>query len=156
MSTRCQIGFYKNGEKELTDWEALIYRHSDGYPEGVLPDIIPFLLWFKEDRGISDLEYCSARLLQYLCNEYDGHEKEMEKKFPSMRRRHKDENFTGTLGHGICKQFHGDIDYFYYIYPNAIKVYAVSFGMEPKGWKLLSEIQLVKGLDPEKVVTRFK
>ncbi len=33
MSTRCQIGFYEPRQKDLTKFEALIYRHSDGYPD---------------------------------------------------------------------------------------------------------------------------
>lgn len=46
MSTRCQIGFYEAEEKDLDNFEALIYRHSDGYPDtehGVLAAIVPFL-----------------------------------------------------------------------------------------------------------------
>ena len=80
MSTRCQIGIYENGKAKFKEFYALLYRHSDGYPGtidgkkwGVLTDVVPFLRWWKTQRGISDLEYTSARLLQYLCNTYDGH-----------------------------------------------------------------------------------
>jgi hypothetical protein len=38
MSTRCQIGFYpeKPTKDTLQNPDALIYKHSDGYPEGVV------------------------------------------------------------------------------------------------------------------------
>ena len=79
MSTRCQIGVYENKDKSLKEFDVLLYRHSDGYPGkadnsegGVLPEIIPFLKWWKSQRGISDTEYAGARLLQWLCNNYDG------------------------------------------------------------------------------------
>lgn len=121
MSTRCQIGIYENKEKEHKDFEVLLYRHSDGYPEGVLPDIIPFLKRWKKQRGISDTEYIGARLLQHLCNEYDGLSKTTLKQLKSK------DGFTGVLGHGICKDFHWDIAYFYKIYPNAVEVYKVKF-----------------------------
>lgn len=123
MSTRSQIGFYENKEQPLKKFEALIYRHSDGYPDtkhGVISAIKPFLKWWKKGQGLGDLEYLSARLLQYLCNRYDnnGYGKALGKKYQN-------DNFTGTLGHGICKNFHGDIEYFYKIYPNAMEVYKV-------------------------------
>jgi len=74
MSTRCQIAFYDRrprGEKSIMEkWEALVYRHSDGYPEGVMPELVPFLRRWMKVRGW-DLEYCAARLLQDMCNRYD-------------------------------------------------------------------------------------
>lgn len=132
MSTRCQIGFYKSKEKKLQDFEVLIYRHSDGYPGkvdkdgkeidyGVLADILPFLKWWKKARGLSDLEYVSARLLQYLCNKYDKQSKKICREIKSTY--DGNEQFTGILGHGICKEFHWDIEYFYKIYPDAIEIY---------------------------------
>jgi len=145
MSTRCQIGFYDKKEDKLQDFQSLIYRHSDGYPEGVLPDITPFLKWWKNERGLSDSEYASARLLQYLCNRYDGHNadywKEIDKK--------PNDDLTGTLGHGICKNFHWDIEYFYKIYPNELQVYKVVTNYDNKSpeldfekWKVEKTIKL--------------
>ena len=148
MSTRCQIGFYEKDEKDLSKWEVLLYRHSDGYPGeedgskyGVLADIVPFLKWWSSNRGIADLEYCSARLLQYLCNKYDEEMSESEIKnqnvVVSERIR-----FTGILGHGICKAFHGDIEYFYAIYPDRLEVYKVPY--DENSWKKIKTIRLVK------------
>ena len=143
MSTRCQIGFYAKKEDKLQDFQALIYRHSDGYPgkadgseAGVLPEIIPFLKWWKDDRGLNDCEYVSARLLQYLCNTHD----ECMLKFSSAKPNKK--NLTGTLGHGICKNFHGDIEYFYKIYPDELQVYDVTDADNPEIWAIIKTIKL--------------
>ena len=77
MSTRCQIGFYEPGEKDLGKFEALIYRHMDGYPGkadgseyGALADIVPILQDFKKNRGLDDVEYASAWLVAKLKDGY--------------------------------------------------------------------------------------
>ena len=146
MSTRCQIGFYESKEKPLKEFEVLIYRHSDGYPGtiqgreyGVLTDIVPFLRWWTKARGMSDLEYVSARLLQYLCNKYDGAYKKNYEKVSQQK-----EGFTGILGHGICKTFHWDIAYFYRIYPNVLEVYKANIceKFKDSDFKLLKTIPL--------------
>lgn len=128
MSTRCQIGIYgKEGEPELKSWDALIYRHSDGYPSGVLPDIMPFLAYFDRVRGVDDTEYVSARLLQYMTNLYDGNTIRwfVEDKLGNPQEIEDTKKFTGTLGHGISKQFHWDIEYFYAISKDGVRVYEV-------------------------------
>lgn len=159
MSTRCQIGVYRKDEKDLNKWEALIYRRSDGYPEGVLPDIIPFLKWFKTARGISDTEYVSARLLQWLTNEYDGVTAEIQKELKTTLPQHLSNDttsgYTGTLGFGICKDFHGDIEYFYAVYPNGVRVYEVTYSekkQDPSKWILLRDINLDNGETLEEIL----
>uniref|UniRef100_A0A6M3JEG2 Uncharacterized protein n=1 Tax=viral metagenome TaxID=1070528 RepID=A0A6M3JEG2_9ZZZZ len=147
MSTRCQIGFYNKKEDNIKDFQALIYRHSDGYPEGVIPDIEPFLKWWAKGRGLGDVEYVSARLLQYLCNQYDEDGKAFAKEMRSKNipiSKTTEELFTGTLGHGICRGFHWDIEYFYKIYPNAIEIYDVPFmdKFDEKQFKLIKTIKL--------------
>ena len=37
MSTRCQIEFYDGEPVDAGEPAARIYKHSDGYPEGILP-----------------------------------------------------------------------------------------------------------------------
>ncbi len=138
MSTRCQIGIYESKGKKRKDFEVLLYKHCDGYPEGVLPVILPFLKWWRKERGISDSEHTGARLLQWLCNQSDG---ELIKENPKWVNK----DFTGVLGYGICKVFHDDIEFFYKIYPNAVKVYAVrsywSKGKEAN-FRLLKTIEI--------------
>jgi len=146
MSTRCQIGFYQNKESKLQDFEALLYRHSDGYPgtangkqPGVLADIIPFLRWWKTQRGIKDLEYCAARLLQWLCDQSDVLPIRVEKTLGENT------DFTGIYGHGICRCFHQDIEYFYKIYPDAVEIYAVEDNWDefnPDGFKLIKTVKI--------------
>jgi len=134
MSTRCQIGIYNKKEDKLEDFEVLIYRHSDGYPGtvsgsqyGVLQELVPFLKYWKKTRGISDTEYCGARLLQKLTNTYDGDMLEIEKD-------RKEKMFTGILGYGICKTFHSDIEYFYKVYPDEVQVFSVDDFLEERPW----------------------
>ncbi len=134
MSTRCQIGIYgKEGVTELKNWDALIYRHSDGYPSGVLPDIMPFLAYFDRVRGVDDTEYVSARLLQYMANLYDRQAIEWHAQggISGLRSPRRDteiedtKKYAGTLGHGISKQFHWDIEFYYAISKDGVRVYEV-------------------------------
>ena len=97
MSTRCMIGYEGQG--------ALIYRHSDGYPDGehgVLATLIPFRDHFfklRHDAG----EYFLARLLAWQ-PDYDR---------------------EGVTGYGIDTAFHGDLAYYYHVLCNGdIEVYS--------------------------------
>jgi hypothetical protein len=135
MSTRCQIGVYETAEQKLSEPTALLYRHSDGYPgeldgsaHGVLADVVPFVKHFGVGRGY-DPEYLAARLMQHLCNEYD-------KAVGS--------GSAGFLGYGICRAFHGDINYFYAIRPGSLTVYKTPFDSEPSEWKAYRVIELEK------------
>ena len=133
MSTRSQLGFYEPGEKDLKKWIGLIYRHCDGYPTGILPDIMPFLKKFKDVRG-NDPEYQGAWLLHELLKEHDAY---MEKAGYK----------NGFTGFGVCHDFHGDIEYFYAIYPDKVDVYSCGWDVPPKDWKLLGTVQIDKGTD---------
>jgi len=90
-----------------------VYRHSDGYPESVIPDLKEFLKW-NEGRNF-DLEYQAANFIYWS-------KKKMKKqikrdleiawgttKVPDMKRR------MILTGHGICNndEFHPDIFYYY-------------------------------------------
>lgn len=50
MATRSHIAFYERPDQPLDQPSILLYRHSDGYPSAVLPDILPFLQWFDAAR----------------------------------------------------------------------------------------------------------
>lgn len=151
MSTRCQIGFYEASEKDLNNFQALIYRHSDGYPgtpdgkeNGVLADIVPFLKWFDTKRGLDDTEYVSARLLQYLCDKHDEWARECAKTHEYTV---ENPGLTGFLGYGICKSMHGDINYYYAVYPDQLEVWKPTHGdnyelSDCSKWKLLDTIIL--------------
>lgn len=129
MSTRCQIGVYEKRptKKGLPNFEALLYRHSDGYPDtesGVLHDIIPFLQDFQKNRGLDDSEYVSARLMQHLTNIADQQLDDWYKERPEYQTTAQTYKYTGF---GICNSFHGDIEYYYAISPTHLDVYDVSF-----------------------------
>jgi len=124
MSTRCQIEFMHistREEKEGPEKGKLVkvvrrrtvYRHSDGYPESVIPDLKEFLGW-NEGRNF-DLEYQAANFIYWSKKKM---EKQIERdlkmawgttKVPDMKRR------MILTGHGICNndEFHPDIFYYY-------------------------------------------
>ncbi|MBA7647678.1 hypothetical protein ES703_55456 [subsurface metagenome] len=141
MSTRCQIEFMhisNREEKEGTEKGKIVkivrrrtvYRHSDGYPESVIPDLKEFLKW-NESRNF-DLEYQAANfiywskkkmeeqierdliMMGYIHKEQDAVPKEgrkiqTDRHGLEMRRR------IILTGHGICNndEFHPDIFYYY-------------------------------------------
>lgn len=102
MSTRSQWSFREAGNQI-----ALIYKHSDGYPEGYHGGFAVwnrFLAKVKEDCGknnwsyrFNDAEYLAARFVYYLLRWEGGNEN------------------LNTLGVGVSKELHGDIDYLYEI-----------------------------------------
>ncbi len=149
MSTRCQIGFYdkKPNASELSEFKTLLYKHSDGYPEGVMPLLTPFLKDWKVKRGLSDIEYVSARTLQYLCNDHDKHSEEMSKEYKHLSKEWNKE-FGGSLGLGICRDLHWDIEYFYAIYPNGLDCYEVHYTGKGEDYKPeLSKSELVESVE---------
>lgn len=81
MSTRAQIK-YKDSEFNIH-----IYKHSDGHPEGVLPQLIPFVKEFFETRG-DDECYFLTQLVRRSINDY-------------------------ILGWGLDCVEHSDIEYLY-------------------------------------------
>ena len=128
MSTRCQIGFYQKPGPSLHQPLALIYRHSDGYPEGVLPEILPYCLRFDQARGMGDTEYLAARLLAHLVAVHDG----IILSIPGT-----DPERVPCLGYGISDDFHGDLEYYYAVYGTGlIAVYEVDYDRE-KDWRII-------------------
>ena len=102
MSTRSQWSFRENG-KQI----ALIYKHSDGYPDG---EHGGFAVWQRfVDKVIKDCaagfggnrfddaEYLAARFVYFLLRWENGYEN------------------LNTLGVGVSKDLHGDIEYLYEI-----------------------------------------
>lgn len=173
MSTRSQIGiFLKSDYKPESPKfrESLLYRHSDGYPGdletnayGVLTCIVPFLREFMECRGW-DSEYLSAQLLFEMIRQ----SKESSAKWRATRSKDKEETEAEKketarfdremdfLGYGISSDFHGDIEFFYALYPInnvtvGIDVYEIegflkakqkfhlieSYSVDKTGWKKL-------------------
>ena len=124
MSTRCQIEFMNISTKEEKEGPGkgklvrvikrrTVYRHSDGYPESVIPDLKEFLKW-NEGRNF-DLEYQAANFIYWSKKEMEKQiERDLEmaggiSNIPEMKRR------MILTGHGICNndEFHPDIFYYY-------------------------------------------
>lgn len=86
MSTRAQI--VVEGLEEVK-----LYKHSDGYPIGVLPVVEPFVKGFLRRRGCWDPEYLMARLVMAFGLTDPG----------------------GVLGYGLSAVWQPDISWFYRI-----------------------------------------
>jgi hypothetical protein len=129
MSTRSQICFqvrWKNEKGKEHKERRTVYRHSDGYPEGVLPDLREFLRW---NRGRNtDVEYMAAnfiywskRMQEELYWKPKGTVGKEEWATDKERSKWSDCGSTGcsTLhtGFGVCNndEFHGDIEYYYIV-----------------------------------------
>jgi len=149
MSTRCQIEFMNISTKEEEEGpekgklvkvirRRTIYRHGDGYPESVIPDLKEFLAW---NRGRNfDLEYQAANFIYWSKKKM---EKQIERdldvawgttKVPEMKRR------MILTGYGICNndEFHSDIAYYYEVISDSeskgitIKSYSVDYPVPEK------------------------
>ena len=114
MSTRCVVNFGYNDEVE-----AKIYRHSDGYPEGVLPDLKTFFSDVKkqtQDTRFDDPTYLAAKFVVWQANKYAYHYKD------GKRRRSKRLDFLSV---GVVMQNPLDIEYEYFV--NCSKFDAAGF-----------------------------
>ena len=148
MSTRCQIAVFEGSIKDklenqdflAKDWRVLLYRHSDGYPEGVLPDILPFIKEFDRVRG-HDTEYLGACLCAYLKYWHCG---EAQKQYP-----HHNLKINGfeisVLSAGISKAIHWDIEFFYAIDKDNLYIFDVTLTKEDTMlFKLLSSHKITE------------
>jgi len=88
MSTRCQIEF-RRGSRRRT-----VYRHWDGYPSAVVPDLLAFLAWSTRS---GDIEYETANFLFWSKRDLDER--------------------SVQLGFGVCApgELHGDVEYYYVV-----------------------------------------
>jgi hypothetical protein len=125
MSTRAHIAFFdaEPEAEQVTKPTVLIYKHSDGYPEGTLPQLTEFSKLFNEHRGLRDNEYATARCVQFMTNFDDEAMKEWRKEM-------KMEKEFSFLGYGVGTVFHGDIEFYYVVTPEEIKVYEVNYNFD--------------------------
>lgn len=115
MSTRAQI-IITDGNDEL--W---FYRHSDGYPEGVMPTLGKFLQWVKEGRIRDNVEQSAGWLVLIGAKEYS---KELRFRNGEIEQKEKENLFEpgkadDAMGwkcgayEPCCPVVHGDIEYLY-------------------------------------------
>lgn len=106
MSTRATIHFQSNGKTE-----AIVYRHSDGYPEGVHGVPAGLKTFFKtvkahtKDTRFDDACYLAAKFVVWQAEQNEGHYAGPQGKESGGR--------LDFLGVGICMEDPGDIEYRY-------------------------------------------
>jgi len=126
MSTRCQIAFKDEYE------EAWVYRHSDGYPSGVIEDLANLYNALSNSKAWGNrfqASYLAANFIFYCKMMHYFHDKELaEKKGGIFKEIFEYAHYF--LGYGVCNKedWHGDIEYFYKIIPSKnnswyIKIY---------------------------------
>jgi len=102
MSTRSNIVVKGN--------DSVIYKHCDGYPEGILPILVPFLKIFKSNRG-NDPHYCLASILREFTRQEIIHSddwfKVVDKGSETPR--------EFCMSYGIQTWISEDIDYLYVV-----------------------------------------
>lgn len=116
MSTRCHVAFYEKESTKKTDiykFNVCLYFHSDGYPSGILPSLVPFLKAFNQERGLKDTSYAAAWCMAWMIKD--------KYVFNSLEE-------MDCLGNGIVEQgmsFQSDIEYLYEVHPDKLFVKSV-------------------------------
>jgi len=98
MSTRCCIHFHANGNAMPS---SIVYRHSDGYPEDVLPDLDRFFSEVENqttDTRFGDPSYLAAKFVVWQAG---------ERAYPAKP--------LAFLGVGVVLADPGDIEYRYHL-----------------------------------------
>jgi hypothetical protein len=115
MSTRSTTHFVGDGRKEPT---AIVYRHSDGYPEGAGTDILRFLDRLEQnvpDNRFGDPSYLAAKYVVFLAeifNQYAGTTWQKTDNGELVRATRQVDPLD-FLSVGIVDQDPGDIEYRY-------------------------------------------
>ena len=96
MSTRTNIHFC-NAPGDIV---SNIYRHCDGYPSGVLPDLVEFFeaVGRLNDTRFGDAEYLAAKFIVWQAAQYASQDSPLD-----------------FLSVAPCVRDHGDIEYIYEI-----------------------------------------
>ena len=116
MSTRCQILFRSEDGTEnggVSYEEAQIYQHSDGYPEGVLPELLEFYKWNVGENF--DVPSSAANFIYYEKRKMESYDSGEGKRFNFKTP--KTDSFV-RMEFGIEKtnhEIHGDEEYLYRI-----------------------------------------
>lgn len=105
MSTRSTTHFHFEGESKP---EAIVYRHTDGYPESMLSDLDEFfqdvIAQTGGDTRFNDPTYLAAKWVVWLANKFS--------KYSSG-------NLLDFLSVGIMMEDPFDIEYRYHVYCDA-------------------------------------
>jgi hypothetical protein len=127
LSTRCTVHFHDDGTEEP---EAIIYRHSDGYPSGVLPDIEAFFAACENgtaanggrpDTRFNDPSYLAAKFVVYQSQSLRRH---MDQFYAELAKDDAEGYYADKgsrseldfLGTGIMAEDPMDIEYRYHLH----------------------------------------
>jgi hypothetical protein len=147
MSTRCQIDFiakWKDDKGKLHVEKRRVYRHSDGYPESVIPALKAFLKWLTSEpqpRPFGDVEYTAANFIYWSKKRlFDWVTSGPKKDGKYLKGWEK-------LGFGVCSSdFHRDIEYFYEVIECkrriTVRVYKTGCPARRKNFKLIRTVRL--------------
>ncbi len=126
MSTRCQVEFiykWKDENGKTRSEKRTIYRHNDGYPGSMVPDLLTFIRW---NLGrMDDVEYTAANWVFWNkrrdedCFLNDKRRKKFEERTHDIR--WDDPIVAGDFNHllkigigvDVNNRYHGDIEYLY-------------------------------------------
>ena len=111
MSTRSQI--------KVRGSEIMIYKHSDGYPEGVLPTLTETMKRFIKERG-HEPDYALAQIMRAFARRDEENRKEWLEEIKNnpedypeyMLESYQKQRMTGW---GLDTIRHGDIEYMYHV-----------------------------------------
>lgn len=103
MSTRATVHFINKGQSTP---EAIIYRHGDGYPDGLGKDLENFIAEVRklQDTRLSDASYLAAKWVVWDAANY-GNRSNYDKATPL--------NPLNFLSVGVVRQDTDDIEYRY-------------------------------------------
>jgi hypothetical protein len=123
MSTHCHI--------QIEGLEVYLYIHSDGYPSGILPILLPFVRAFWEERDY-DPEYFLARCTEAFAKDNPG--------------------FIDVGLDSATRDEVADIDYFYFVKKTGeVEVKRVGLG-----GSMLTLIQIPQDMDIESAIRQTK
>lgn len=110
MSTRSTTHFTYGDENKPA---AIVYRHSDGYPDGAGVDIRKF---FREcqkldDSRLNDAQYLAAKYVVFLADMFNEKMEYKDGKWKTV----KPESRLEFLSVGVCLCDPGDIEYRYVV-----------------------------------------
>jgi hypothetical protein len=108
VSTRCTFHF-ETKVKDQTVTDAIVYQHSDGYPEGVLPELEEFFATVEaeaSDTRYTDPSYLAAKFVVWLAREFTK---------PTTWAPDRKQGSLDFLSVGICQRDPGDIEYRYHL-----------------------------------------
>lgn len=107
MATRCQIIVEGLDENK-------IYKHWDGYPEGVMPVLKEVVHRFKEERGW-DNEYLLAQIVRFFAYNDNENRQNILDSVEYSNRLKDSYKKPSILGWGISNLWHSDIEYMYMV-----------------------------------------